>query len=262
MPQARQALSARARLRHHPHAEGHGRARHGAGGQGARAGPRRPRPARPTTTPTRGSSATPRTLVTGVWVGYDRPRSLGKDETGSRVAVPIWTAFMKEALAGTAGGGLPDTRGGGGRAGRSLAPSGACVRPVTMAFLAGHRAQEHVRAGAIRAGSQAATAIRARRPCPLPSRAPTPTTPPRPPSRRSPRAPPSATSSATSSRRGLPARARCGPAGLPLEEVAETPPGARRWARGSAPSSRGRGSSPCRRPTRPCRCRRPSARPR
>src|SRR5919197_68606 len=33
---------------------------------------------------------TPR-LATGVWVGYDRPRSLGKDETGSRVAVPIWT---------------------------------------------------------------------------------------------------------------------------------------------------------------------------
>src|SRR5881397_2980402 len=32
---------------------------------------------------------TPR-LATGVWVGYDRPRSLGRDETGSRVAVPIW----------------------------------------------------------------------------------------------------------------------------------------------------------------------------
>ena len=44
---------------------------------------------------------TPR-LATGVWVGYDRPRSLGRDETGSRVAVPIWTAFMSEALAGTA----------------------------------------------------------------------------------------------------------------------------------------------------------------
>jgi membrane carboxypeptidase/penicillin-binding protein len=40
-------------------------------------------------------------LVTGVWVGYDRPRSLGKDETGSRVAVPIWTSFMTSALAGT-----------------------------------------------------------------------------------------------------------------------------------------------------------------
>ncbi len=40
-------------------------------------------------------------LATGVWVGYDRPRSLGRDETGSRVAVPIWTAFMAAALAGT-----------------------------------------------------------------------------------------------------------------------------------------------------------------
>src|SRR5215475_5563466 len=39
-------------------------------------------------------------LATGVWVGFDRPRSLGKDETGSRVAVPIWTTFMSAALAG------------------------------------------------------------------------------------------------------------------------------------------------------------------
>ena len=40
---------------------------------------------------------TPR-LATGVWVGYDRPRSLGKDETGSRVAVPIWTTYMQKIL--------------------------------------------------------------------------------------------------------------------------------------------------------------------
>jgi penicillin-binding protein 1A len=39
-------------------------------------------------------------LVTGVWVGYDDMRSLGKRQTGGRVAVPIWTGFMKEALAG------------------------------------------------------------------------------------------------------------------------------------------------------------------
>src|SRR5437762_10372372 len=37
-------------------------------------------------------------LTTGVWVGYDRPRSLGKDETGSRVAVPIWVAYMGKIL--------------------------------------------------------------------------------------------------------------------------------------------------------------------
>src|SRR3989442_10095448 len=40
---------------------------------------------------------TPR-LATGVWVGYDRPRSLGRDETGSRVAVPIWTTYMTRVL--------------------------------------------------------------------------------------------------------------------------------------------------------------------
>src|SRR5207247_1993503 len=41
---------------------------------------------------------TPR-LATGVWVGYDRPRSLGRDETGSRVAVPIWVGYMGKILA-------------------------------------------------------------------------------------------------------------------------------------------------------------------
>ena len=40
---------------------------------------------------------TPR-VATGVWVGYDRPRSLGRDETGSRVAVPIWTSYMSKIL--------------------------------------------------------------------------------------------------------------------------------------------------------------------
>jgi penicillin-binding protein 1A len=75
-------------------------------------------------------------LVTGVWVGYDRPRSLGHDETGSRVAVPIWTAFMKDALAGTPAEEFPVPE-------RvvlvpvDLTASGECIRPVTMAFVAG-----------------------------------------------------------------------------------------------------------------------------
>jgi penicillin-binding protein 1A len=38
-------------------------------------------------------------LLAGVWVGFDSERSLGKHETGGRAAVPIWTAFMKEAVA-------------------------------------------------------------------------------------------------------------------------------------------------------------------
>lgn len=40
---------------------------------------------------------TPR-LITGVWVGFDEPRSLGEHETGSRAACPIWVDFMKEVL--------------------------------------------------------------------------------------------------------------------------------------------------------------------
>ncbi|GAB4352743.1 MAG: PBP1A family penicillin-binding protein [Candidatus Abyssubacteria bacterium] len=38
-------------------------------------------------------------LVTGVWVGFDDMRSLGAKQTGGRVAAPIWTRFMKAALA-------------------------------------------------------------------------------------------------------------------------------------------------------------------
>jgi penicillin-binding protein 1A len=38
-------------------------------------------------------------LLAGVWVGFDADRSLGKQETGGHAAAPIWTAFMKEAVA-------------------------------------------------------------------------------------------------------------------------------------------------------------------
>ena len=37
-------------------------------------------------------------LVTGVWVGKDKDESLGRNETGSRAAIPIWLQFMQEAL--------------------------------------------------------------------------------------------------------------------------------------------------------------------
>lgn len=37
-------------------------------------------------------------LVAGVWVGYDNLRRLGKRETGSTAAVPIWTDYMTEAM--------------------------------------------------------------------------------------------------------------------------------------------------------------------
>jgi penicillin-binding protein 1A len=42
---------------------------------------------------------TPR-YTTGVWVGMDKEASLGKGETGSRTASPIWLDYMKNALEG------------------------------------------------------------------------------------------------------------------------------------------------------------------
>ena len=39
-------------------------------------------------------------LVTGVWVGYDTSVPMGKDETGSRAASPIWLYYMSAALEG------------------------------------------------------------------------------------------------------------------------------------------------------------------
>jgi penicillin-binding protein 1A len=37
-------------------------------------------------------------LATGVWVGYDNRKAMGRGETGSRAASPIWLYFMTEAL--------------------------------------------------------------------------------------------------------------------------------------------------------------------
>jgi penicillin-binding protein 1A len=40
-------------------------------------------------------------LTVGVFIGFDEPRTLGKKETGSSVAVPVFKAFMEQALANT-----------------------------------------------------------------------------------------------------------------------------------------------------------------
>ncbi|MDP2266370.1 MAG: penicillin-binding transpeptidase domain-containing protein, partial [Thiobacillus sp.] len=39
-------------------------------------------------------------LVAIAWMGYDQPRSLGRNETGSQSALPIWMNFMGTALKG------------------------------------------------------------------------------------------------------------------------------------------------------------------
>ncbi len=41
-----------------------------------------------------------RSLVTTAWVGFDQARSLGRGETGSRAALPMWMDFMGSALEG------------------------------------------------------------------------------------------------------------------------------------------------------------------
>ena len=82
---------------------------------------------------------TPR-LATGVWVGYDLPRSLGRDETGSRVAVPIWVGYMGKILAESPKEDFPVPD----RVAMLLVdedPSGECIRPVPMAFIKGTEPQ-------------------------------------------------------------------------------------------------------------------------
>ncbi len=37
-------------------------------------------------------------MVTTAWIGFDRPRSLGKKETGSQAALPMWIDYMRHAL--------------------------------------------------------------------------------------------------------------------------------------------------------------------
>jgi len=39
-------------------------------------------------------------VATGVWVGFDQPRSLGRREFGSATALPVWKDYMEVALAG------------------------------------------------------------------------------------------------------------------------------------------------------------------
>lgn len=38
-------------------------------------------------------------MITGVWVGYDKPKPIGKSSTGGAVCAPIWERFMRPALA-------------------------------------------------------------------------------------------------------------------------------------------------------------------
>ncbi|MBP7147205.1 MAG: PBP1A family penicillin-binding protein [Acidobacteria bacterium] len=39
-------------------------------------------------------------LVVGVWIGHDQPKTLGRGETGTSAALPIWIDTLREGLAG------------------------------------------------------------------------------------------------------------------------------------------------------------------
>jgi penicillin-binding protein 1A len=57
-------------------------------------------------------------MLAGCWIGYDKPQSLGKDETGGNVCGPIWNEFMKVALADQPGLDFP-------------VPDGVTLQPTT-----------------------------------------------------------------------------------------------------------------------------------
>ena len=37
-------------------------------------------------------------MVTVTWMGFDQPKSLGKHESGSRAALPIWIDYMRPII--------------------------------------------------------------------------------------------------------------------------------------------------------------------
>jgi penicillin-binding protein 1A len=36
-------------------------------------------------------------VVAGVWVGFDQPAPIGREAYGARIALPIWTEFMRRS---------------------------------------------------------------------------------------------------------------------------------------------------------------------
>ena len=79
-------------------------------------------------------------LVTGVWVGFDKPRTIIANGFAGELAVPMWARFMKQATAAD----KPDTF----KAPRGLTavgvcrlsgqlPNGACDRVITEYFASG-----------------------------------------------------------------------------------------------------------------------------
>ena len=88
------------------------------------------------------SGTTPE-LLTVVWVGFDDNKPLGL--SGAQAALPIWTSFMKQALAGRGNVGFPVPDGVSfasidPETGKLAQPD--CPRTISEAFLAGSEPTE------------------------------------------------------------------------------------------------------------------------
>lgn len=75
-------------------------------------------------------------LVTGVWVGHDKPQSLGENESGARAALPIWVSYMGRVLLRTSAEEFRPPEGVV-LVPIDLDPGSTCRRPVIMAFIRG-----------------------------------------------------------------------------------------------------------------------------
>jgi penicillin-binding protein 1A len=95
-------------------------------------------------------------LVVGVWVGFDAKKSLGSRETGAQAALPIWQAFMENALRDVPPVAFPEVEGVthatvDRATGLRAVESAGCVEPIRETFLAGTEpthdcsAEEHAR---------------------------------------------------------------------------------------------------------------------
>jgi membrane carboxypeptidase/penicillin-binding protein len=49
-----------------------------------------------------------RSVVAGVWVGFDQPRTIREGASGARVAIPIWSEFMKQTARSLPAGGFAE----------------------------------------------------------------------------------------------------------------------------------------------------------
>jgi len=72
-------------------------------------------------------------LVVGIWIGFDKPKSMGEGESGGRMAAPIFRDFMTEALDGIAP--TPFRRPSGIRIVRIDAQTGLLPGPTTASII-------------------------------------------------------------------------------------------------------------------------------